>query len=61
MADFMGMFFEVIIAAALFAPLVQYIDDINATGAAALLWALVPVIYVIAVVYVIYAQIKHKK
>jgi len=61
MADFLGMFFEIIIAIALFGPLVTFIGEANATGATAVLLALVPVLYVIAIVYIIYAQVKPKK
>jgi hypothetical protein len=55
------MFFEIIIAIALFGPLVTFIGEANATGATAVLLGLVPVLYVVAIVYIIYAQVKHKR
>lgn len=48
--NYMDLFIEAIIAIALFAPLQSYVDSANASGAAGLLLALVPILYIIVLV-----------
>ena len=57
---FVDAFLTVVIAAALFLPLQGWTSDAaaNASTTGALLWNLVPIFYVIAVVYILVKMIK---
>jgi uncharacterized membrane protein len=61
MDSWIDLFIEAIIAVALFGPLNDYINSINATGTVGVLLSLIPVLYVIVLVAVFAYAVKRRK
>lgn len=59
--NFLDVFVTVIIAIALYEPLNTFVEAVNASGVAATLLNLVPLLYIIAVVAVIAYELKRKQ